>query len=195
VTVMLAARAEPVRHSDQSTPVSGDDAQVGLDTKMAEAVGDADRSGPTPVRLADGTSPFGGRNQSVWRTEPVRLADPKDPKKQPKKEASAVRALNAGALDAALALPIADRAKLVLGSAREAQRLRPQQWLEAQKIAETYGRPVPARVRCRKWRVIRDCAPSGAACSGVSSGRSGMGRCKRAGAGLVAWRGPSAWPR
>jgi hypothetical protein len=41
--------------------------------------------------------------------------------------------------DAALALPIAERAKLVLASAREAQRLRPQQWPEARKIAEAYG--------------------------------------------------------
>ena len=53
-----------------------------------------------------------------------------------------MRAHEAGALDAALALPIAERAKLVLENAAEAQRLRPQQWPETRKIAEAYGRAV-----------------------------------------------------
>ena len=71
-----------------------------------EPVRDTDRSGPR-------TSPFGGRHQSVWRTGPVRLADPKDPKKEPTKEATVVRAREAD---------VAERAKLVLADAREAQR-------------------------------------------------------------------------
>jgi hypothetical protein len=130
VTVALAATPEPVRQADQSTsPPSGDVA------KTAAPVRDADRSGPQ-------TSPSAGRDQSVWRTGPVRLADPKDPKKQPKKEATAVRAHEAEVPAAALALPIAERAKLALENAREAQRLRPQQWAEARKVAEAYGRAV-----------------------------------------------------
>ena len=101
----------------------------------------ASRTGP--VRLADGlqppTSPPGGRDQSAWRTGPVRLADPKDPKKEPKKEATVARARE---LAAALELPIAERARLVLEEPREAQRLRPQHWPEARKIAEAYGRAI-----------------------------------------------------
>jgi hypothetical protein len=58
-----------------------------------------------PVRDADRceelTSPFGGRDQSVWRTGPVRPADPKDPKKDPMKEPTAVRT-RAGELDPAM---------------------------------------------------------------------------------------------
>jgi hypothetical protein len=37
-------------------------------------------------------------------------------------------------------MPIAERAKLVLADAREAQRLRPQDWTETRRIAEAYGR-------------------------------------------------------
>jgi hypothetical protein len=88
------------------------------------AVREADPSGPR-------TSPAGGRHQSVWRTGPVRLADPKDPKKEPTKEATVVRAREAG---------VAERAKLVLADARRAQRLRPQDWAETRRIAEAYGR-------------------------------------------------------
>lgn len=89
-----------------------------------ELVRDADRSWPR-------TSPAGGRHQSVWRTGPVRLADPKDPKKEPDKEATVVCAREAD---------IAERAKFVLADAREAQRLRPQDWSETRRIAEAYGR-------------------------------------------------------
>jgi hypothetical protein len=88
-----------------------------------------------PVREAHGsgaqTRPPAGRHQSVWRTGPVRLADPKDPKKEPTKEATVVRAREAD---------IAERAKLVLADAREAQRQRPQDWPETRKVAEAYGR-------------------------------------------------------
>jgi hypothetical protein len=132
VTVALAARAEPVCQADRSMSPPRRDVRGEFEAKLAEPVRDADRSGTQ-------TSAPAGRDQSVWRMGPVRLADPKDPKKQPKKEATAVLALDAGALDAALALPIAERAKLVLGSAREAQRLRPQQWSETRQIAEAYG--------------------------------------------------------
>ena len=90
----------------------------------AEPVREADRSGPR-------TSPSAGRHQSVWRTGPVRLADPKDPKKEPNKEATVVHAREAN---------VAERAKLVLSDAREAQRQRPQDWPEARRIAEAYGR-------------------------------------------------------
>ncbi len=99
-----------------------------------------------PVRLTDGlpapTSPPSGRDQSAWRTGPVRLADPKDPKKEPKKEATAVRAREAAALGAGLDLPIAERARLVLDDPRAGQRLRPQQWSETRKIAEAYSRAI-----------------------------------------------------
>jgi hypothetical protein len=87
-------------------------------------VREADRSGPR-------TRPSAGRHQSVWRTGPVRLADPKDPKKEPTKEATVVRARDAD---------IAERAKVVLADAREAQRLRPQDWSETRQVAEAYGR-------------------------------------------------------
>lgn len=88
-----------------------------------------------PVRVADRselrTRPSAGRHQSVWRTGPVRLADPKEPKKEPTKEATVVRAREAD---------ITERAKLVLADAREAQRLRPHDWPETRRIAEAYGR-------------------------------------------------------
>jgi hypothetical protein len=96
-------------------------ATLGAATK---AVREADRSVPR-------TSPAGGRHQSVWRTGPVRLADPKDPKKEPNKEATVVRAREAD---------VVERAKLVLADAGEAQRLRPQDWTETRRIAEAYGR-------------------------------------------------------
>lgn len=135
MSVAIAAPAQPFRQADQSASLPGDDLSGELEAKVTEPVREADRSRPQ-------TSPPAGRDQSVWRMGPVRLADPKDPKKQPKKEATAVRARAAGVLEAAVALPIAERAKLVLESAREAQRLRPQQWPESQKIVEAYGRAV-----------------------------------------------------
>jgi hypothetical protein len=92
--------------------------------KATEPVREADRFGPR-------TSPAGGRHQSVWRTGPVRLADPKDPKKEPTKEATAVRARETD---------VAERAKLVLADAREAHRLRPHEWAETRRVAEAYGR-------------------------------------------------------
>ena len=91
-----------------------------------EPVRDADRSGLQ-------TRPSAGRHQSAWRTGPVRLADPKDPKKEPNKEATVVRAREGD-------LPLGERARLVLADAREAQRLRPQDWAETRIIAEAYGR-------------------------------------------------------
>ena len=97
-----------------------------------------------PVRLANGlpapTSPPGGRDQSAWRTGPVRLADPKDPKKDPKKEATVAQP-EAGKL-IPFELPIVERAKLVLEEPREAQRLRPQYWQETRRIAEAFGTAV-----------------------------------------------------
>jgi hypothetical protein len=50
-----------------------------------------------------------------------------------------VRAREAAALGAELELPIAERARLVLDDPRAGQRLRPQQWLEARKIAQAYS--------------------------------------------------------
>ena len=97
-----------------------------------------------PVRLANGapapTSPPGARDQSAWRTGPVRLADPKDPKKDPKKEATVAQP-EAGKL-IPFESPIAERAKLVLEDPREAQRLRPQHWQETRRIAEAFGRAI-----------------------------------------------------
>lgn len=89
-----------------------------------EPVRDADRS-------ASPTRPPDGRHQSVWRMGPVRLADPKDPKKEPTKEATVVRAREGD---------VPERAKLMRTDAREAQRLRPQDWTETRNIAEAYGR-------------------------------------------------------
>jgi hypothetical protein len=96
------------------------------------------------VRLASGTSPPGGRDQSAWQTgatlQPVRLADPKDPKKDPKKEATVTQGGSGKVIP--LELPIAERAKLVLEEPREAQQLRPQHWQETRRIAEAFGAAV-----------------------------------------------------
>ncbi len=99
-----------------------------------------------PVRDADwcgvDTSPSGGRDQSAYRTGVVRLADPKEPMKEPKKEATAVRAREVTTPSAQLELPIAERARLALDDPRAAQRLRPQHWSETRKIAEAYSRAI-----------------------------------------------------
>ena len=114
--------------------------------RRREPVRDSNQSaGPTgPVRSPNGTSPPGARatspHQSARRTGPVRQADPKDPKKDPKKEATVVQT-EPGKL-IALELPIAERAKLVLEEPREAQRLRPQHWPETRRIAEAFGKAV-----------------------------------------------------
>ena len=61
VSVVLAVvPVEPVRQADRSTALPADDAH----TKAADPVRDADRSGPQ-------TSPFGGRDQSAWRTRRI----------------------------------------------------------------------------------------------------------------------------
>ena len=97
-----------------------------------------------PFRLANGppapTSPPGARDQSGRRTGPVRLADPKDPKKDPKKEAIVAQAKPGQLIS--LEMPIAERAKLVLEEPREAQRLRPQHWQETRRIADAFGTAV-----------------------------------------------------
>jgi hypothetical protein len=64
------------------------------------------------------TSPLEG--QSTWRTGPVRLADPKDPKMDPKKEATVVQTERGKLI--ALELPIAERAKLAQSSVRDGSR-------------------------------------------------------------------------
>ena len=115
--------------------------QVATQTRAPDRQGQSLRR-TDPLRLANGsgapTSPLGARDQSAWRTGPVRLADPKDPKKDPKKEAIVARAEPGKLIP--LELPIAERAKLVLEEPREAQRLRPQHWQETRRIAEAFGR-------------------------------------------------------
>jgi hypothetical protein len=95
---------------------------------------------PEPDRDADQfakqTSPPAGQDQSACRTGPVRLPDPKDPKKDPTKEPTAVRA-HVSRLDPAM--PLVERAQLVLRDPRAAAQLRPQDWPETKQIAAAYG--------------------------------------------------------
>jgi hypothetical protein len=62
--------------------------------------------------------------------------------KEPKKEASRARARPPARFEETLALPVAERAKLVLERPREAERLRPQQWPEVKRITEAFARAV-----------------------------------------------------
>jgi hypothetical protein len=114
------AAAEPVRHADGS--------------EVQESASEE------PVRVADQyeepTSPSAERDQSACRTGPVRLADPKDPKKDPKKEPTAVRA-RVSQPDPAM--PLVERARLVLREPRAAAQLRPHEWPETRQIAAAYG--------------------------------------------------------
>ena len=93
-----------------------------------EPVHDADQS-------ASQTSPPGEPHQSAKRTAPVRLADPKEPKKEPNMEPTAVRAHARPDPNA----PLVDRARLVLRDPRAAAQLRPQDWPETRQIAAAYG--------------------------------------------------------
>jgi hypothetical protein len=105
-----------------------------------EPVREADQSTAEPVRQTDQsasqTSPPGERNQSARRTPPVRQADPKEPKKEPNMEPTAVRARVTGP-DPATSL--VERAQLVLQNPRAAAQLRPQDWPETKQIAAAYG--------------------------------------------------------
>ncbi len=144
VLTSAATPREPAARAETAEPVREADGSV--EPPVGEAEPEAFAEGPPPVRDVDRsatqTSPSAGRDQSVCRTGPVRLADPKDPKKQPKKEATAVRARAPAERAEALALPIAERARLVLDDPRAAQRLQPQRWSETRQIAETYGRTI-----------------------------------------------------
>ena len=82
------------------------------------------------------TSPLGEPHQSARRTGPVRLAGPKEPKKEPNKEPTAVRA-HATQPDPNMSL--VDRAQLVLRDPRAAALLRPQDWPETRQIAAAFG--------------------------------------------------------
>ncbi|HKY38416.1 MAG TPA: hypothetical protein VJN18_20880 [Polyangiaceae bacterium] len=95
----------------------------------AQPARDADQS-------EDSTSPPARRDQSACRTGPVRLADPKDPKKDPTKEPTAVRARGS---QPDPAMPLAERARLVLRDPRAAAHLRPHEWPETKQIAAAYG--------------------------------------------------------
>jgi hypothetical protein len=112
---------EPVRVADGSEEVQH--------APGTDAVREADR-------FEEQTSPPAGRNPSVCRTGPVRLADPKDPKKDPTKEPTAVRA-HVSRPDPAM--PLVERAQLVLRDPRAAAQLRPHEWPETKQIAAAYG--------------------------------------------------------
>jgi hypothetical protein len=116
------AREEPVRRADGSQAIEPA-------APAAQPVREADHSDEV-------TSPPAGRDQSACRTGPVRLADPKDPKKDPTKEPTAVRA-RVGGPDPAM--PLVERARLVLRDARAAAQLRPHEWPETKQIAAAYG--------------------------------------------------------
>jgi hypothetical protein len=126
----------PVRQADPSatrtTPSGGAENSDGAAAKLAEPVREAN---PSATR----TAPRGGRDQSASRTSPVRLADPKEPRKEPKMEASRTRAGARARLDEVLALPVAQRARFALVSPRDAQRLEPQDWPEVRKIVGAFA--------------------------------------------------------
>jgi hypothetical protein len=108
----------PVRETDQSA------------TRTGTALTAVEVPTPAPVRAtnqsAPRTSPPSEPPPSATRTGPVRLANPKEPKMEPIKEATAVRV----------------RAKLVLERADEAERQRPQDWPEVRTIVEAFSRGI-----------------------------------------------------
>lgn len=133
VRAMLA----PVRQLDRSAARMPTDGS-GIRQEVSSASAPVRDVNPSATRT--GTSD--GRDQSGARTGPVRQADPKEPMKEPKKEASRARARPPARIEEALALPVAERAKLLLERPREAERLRPQQWPEVKKIAEAFARAI-----------------------------------------------------
>jgi hypothetical protein len=84
------------------------------------------------------TGPPSEQDQSARRTSPVRVADPKEPRKEPKMEASRARAGATARFDEVLALPVAERARMALASPREGQRLQPQDWPEVRRIVGAF---------------------------------------------------------
>jgi hypothetical protein len=126
-----ASGEAPVRQADWCAPDTSPPTGRDQSACRTGPVHDADWCGTD-------TTPPAGRDQSACRTGVVRLADPKEPMKEPKKEATAVCAREA----AELKLPIAERARLVLDDPRAAKRLQPQYWPETRRIAEGYGRAI-----------------------------------------------------
>lgn len=126
----------PVREADPSatrtTPPSVAGNADGAPAKPPEPVHEANPS-------ATQTGPPGEQDQSASRTSPVRLADPKEPRKEPKMEASRARAGATAPRDEVSALPVAQRARLALASPRDAQRLQPQDWPEVRKIVGEFA--------------------------------------------------------
>jgi hypothetical protein len=129
VQASLAAE-QPPKHEVAAEP--GRDADGSDMQESASAV--------PPVRDPDQsevpTSPPAGRDQSACRTGPVRLPDPKDPRKDPTKEPTAVRAR---VTQPDPARPLVERARLVLRDPRAAAQLRPHEWPETKQIAAAYG--------------------------------------------------------
>jgi hypothetical protein len=127
-----------------------------------------------PVRAADQpaaqTRPAPGHGPSAMRTEPVRLAAPKEPKKEPIKEPTVVRAH----ARPDPALPLVERARLVLRDPRAAEQLRPQDWEETGQIAAAYGyatgsrRPLSELQRDRGLRAIVELLAAGFAVEDVT---------------------------
>jgi hypothetical protein len=135
VCVALAPgrEADPsaVRTTQSDVAENGD----GAARQPAEPVYEAN---PSATR----TGPPGEHDQSGRRTSPVRQADPKEPRKEPKMEASRARAGATARLDEVLVFPVAERARIALASPREAQRLQPQDWPEVRKIVEAFATAV-----------------------------------------------------
>jgi hypothetical protein len=126
----------PVREADQSaartTPSDVAENADGKPLKPSEPVREANPS-------ATQTGPPSEQDPSVRRTSPVRVADPKEPKKEPKMEASRARAGASTRIDEVLVLPVAERARLALASPRDAQRLQPQDWPEVRRIVGAFA--------------------------------------------------------
>ena len=129
-----------------------------------EPVHDADQS-------ASQTSPPGEPHQSAKRTAPVRLADPKEPKKEPNMEPTAVRGR---ATRPDPTMPLVERARLVLREPRAAAQLRPQDWPESKQIAAAYGaatgsqRPLSELARDSGLRAILELIASGLAVDDIT---------------------------
>ncbi|HWA28569.1 MAG TPA: helix-turn-helix domain-containing protein [Lacunisphaera sp.] len=141
----VPAALAPVGPADQSAARTGGELNACSHGKAASAEPNTGVSETVKaVRMADPsaarTGPRDGRQQCATRTAPVRPADAKEPKKEPKKEAT--RARVSPSLGEALELPVSERAKLVLTSAREAERLQPQDWSEVRMIAQAFGAAV-----------------------------------------------------
>jgi hypothetical protein len=135
----LCVALAPGREVDQSaTRTTASDVAETADGGAPKPAGPVHEANPSATQ----TGPPGEHDQSAMRTPPVRQADPKEPRKEPKMEASRARADATARFDEVLVLPVAQRASIALASPRDAQQLQPQDWPEVRKIVGAFATAV-----------------------------------------------------